>query len=401
VRHLERGGTVPVEWHVASATSLPFPDASFDAIVCVQVLCYVKEPAVALREMARVLRDHGRILVLDTDWRARLLATSNEERMARVLSAMDRTVGFADMHLPPKLPSLALSAGLRPTQARGFSLLRVGSFEPGSYFDVGAWGCEAEDVSNADVEAFLHEQRCLSETGAFFFSCPRTLLLLCHAPPARSALTCAKLPALPHEAPRKWPAGTESVGVVSAVEGERAGAASAAGVSIRVATARDCQSIVDIWNWYIRETALTFTSDLKSVSTLEQTMVSKAAAAEPFLCAVLDDVVVGFATYGSFRSGPGYKHTVEHSLYVSRACCGCGIGKALLSALETYASAAGVRVIVGGISSVNERALAFYTRMGYEQAGRMADVGRKFEQWLALVLMQRVLTSPVAQASCE
>ena len=50
--------------------TLPHADASFDVITCVQVLSYVPDPVAALAEMARVLRKpHGRILVLDTDWR--------------------------------------------------------------------------------------------------------------------------------------------------------------------------------------------------------------------------------------------------------------------------------------------------------------------------------------------
>lgn len=169
-----------VDFTVGSAVALPFESATFDAIVCVQTLCYVPEPSRALREMHRVLRPGGRALILDTDWRTRILATSDAARMDRVLSAVDSAFGFADRHLPPKLPALAAASGLRAADVRGFTLARAGSFDATSYFDVGAWAphAEGQGVPSEEVRAWLEEQQALSADGGFFFSCTRTMLLL-------------------------------------------------------------------------------------------------------------------------------------------------------------------------------------------------------------------------------
>jgi ubiquinone/menaquinone biosynthesis C-methylase UbiE len=49
----------------ASAEALPFPDDHFDRVVSASALHYFEDPATALREMHRVVRPGGRVLVLD------------------------------------------------------------------------------------------------------------------------------------------------------------------------------------------------------------------------------------------------------------------------------------------------------------------------------------------------
>ncbi|MGI9116929.1 MAG: methyltransferase domain-containing protein [Gaiellales bacterium] len=63
-----RAAGVAIELATGDASALPFPDASFDAAVLVQVIEYVPDAVGALREIARVLRPGGRLLVCDTDW---------------------------------------------------------------------------------------------------------------------------------------------------------------------------------------------------------------------------------------------------------------------------------------------------------------------------------------------
>lgn len=55
----------PVEVVRASGDALPFADATFDTVVATLVLCSVSDPAVTLREIARVLRPGGRYLFLE------------------------------------------------------------------------------------------------------------------------------------------------------------------------------------------------------------------------------------------------------------------------------------------------------------------------------------------------
>ncbi|WP_083100430.1 GNAT family N-acetyltransferase [Pseudophaeobacter leonis] len=157
---------------------------------------------------------------------------------------------------------------------------------------------------------------------------------------------------------------------------------------IRQAQPQDAATITRIANSLIRDTLFTFTTQERSPEDIAARLRDATA---PFLLAEIDGRVVGFATYGPFRSGPGYRHTQEHSIQLTQAAQGRGLGRALMQRLEDVARQNGVHVLVAGISGANPRAVAFHAAIGFTQSGHMAQVGHKWGQWLDLILMQKQL----------
>lgn len=104
-----------------------------------------------------------------------------------------------------------------------------------------------------------------------------------------------------------------------------------------------------------------------------------------------DGAVLGYASYGAFRAYSGYRHTVEHSVYVRSDARGQGIGKALLVRLIERARAQGLHVMVGGLEANNAASLALHATQGFTETARMPEVGRKFDRWLTLVFVQKIL----------
>lgn len=160
-------------------------------------------------------------------------------------------------------------------------------------------------------------------------------------------------------------------------------------VILRAARPADAPAIAAIWNPVIRDTTITFTTLEKTEAGLATDMAAKAAAGQPFLVAEEDGMLLGFATYGAFRSGPGYAHVAEHTVILAPAARGKGIGTALIAALCDHARAAGIVQMIGGISAENTAGLAFHARAGFTEIARLPGVGAKFGRTIDLVLMAR------------
>jgi phosphinothricin acetyltransferase len=160
---------------------------------------------------------------------------------------------------------------------------------------------------------------------------------------------------------------------------------------IRAARAGDAAGIVAIWNPVIRDTIVTFNSVEKTEGEVVALIAEKEAAGFVFLVAEAEGAVVGLATYGQFRGGFGYRKTVEHTIVLGPEARGRGFGRALLAEIEGHARASGHHSIWAGVSGENEDGAAFHARMGYEFVAKLSEVGRKFERWHDLVLMQKRL----------
>ena len=108
----------------------------------------------------------------------------------------------------------------------------------------------------------------------------------------------------------------------------------------------------------------------------------------PVLAARDDSGVVGFATFGDFRSWPGYRHTVEHTVHVRADRRGQGVGSALVRALLPRAAALDKHVMIGAIDAANAGSIRMHERLGFVRVGHLREVGRKFDRWLDLVFVQ-------------
>jgi len=160
---------------------------------------------------------------------------------------------------------------------------------------------------------------------------------------------------------------------------------------IRDATDADLAAIVAIFNHAVRTTTAVFSTLETDVAARAEWAAARRAKGFPVLVAEADGAVIGFASYGDFRSFPGYRLTVEHSVYVAPEAQRRGAGRALLAALIDHGQAAGFHVMVGGIDADNAPSLALHRALSFEETGRMAEVGAKFGRWLSLVFMQRAL----------
>jgi phosphinothricin acetyltransferase len=165
-------------------------------------------------------------------------------------------------------------------------------------------------------------------------------------------------------------------------------------VHVRPATEADLPAITHLFNILIPTTATAWRDHLADDDEMDAWWADQEARGNPVLVAVVDGRVVGYTTWTGFRGGdrfPGYRQTVEHTIHVDGDQHGRGVGRALVEALVDEARRRGVHVVVGAVDSENEGSLAFHRALGFTEVGRMPEVGRKFDRWLDLVLLQRIV----------
>jgi L-amino acid N-acyltransferase YncA len=161
---------------------------------------------------------------------------------------------------------------------------------------------------------------------------------------------------------------------------------------IRPATVLDAAAIAQIWNPWIRDTAVTFNAVEKRPEDMAGMIVARTTAGHGFLVADEDGAVLGFATYAQFRGGVGYARTMEHSILLAPDVRGRGLGRTLLTAVETHAHDAGAHQMLAGVSAENADGLHFHRAMGYGECARIRDAGHKFGRYMDLVLLQKFLS---------
>jgi SAM-dependent methyltransferase len=159
-----------VEHHVADATALPFADGRFDAVRCERLFMHLPDPEGALREMLRVTRPGGRVVVMDTDWGTRSVDTPEtglERRMARVLAERCLVNGYSGR----RLYGMMVRAGLTdlhvdvvPLHVTDYGLWRLLS-----RLDLAGEIAVREGAMTADEVRRLDESwRALGDAGTFF-----------------------------------------------------------------------------------------------------------------------------------------------------------------------------------------------------------------------------------------
>jgi L-amino acid N-acyltransferase YncA len=162
-------------------------------------------------------------------------------------------------------------------------------------------------------------------------------------------------------------------------------------MQIRDAVEGDLATMCAILNPEIRETTATWTTVERSHRAMRRWWMDLRRDGYPTLVATDGDGIIGYASYGRFRTWPGYWRTAENSVYVARGMQGRGIGKVLLQALITRAEYQGLSNLIGVIGADREPSLRLHIACGYREVGRLPGVGIKFEASLDMVMMQRAL----------
>jgi phosphinothricin acetyltransferase len=160
--------------------------------------------------------------------------------------------------------------------------------------------------------------------------------------------------------------------------------------ALREATDGDQQAILEIYNDAVLHTTATFDLEPRSWEEQQRWFQEHRLPYAVFV-ATVEGRVIGWGSLSRFRPRPGYRFTAEDSIYVDDDFRRRGIGAALLERLIDAAYRGRFHSIMALIDGDNAVSVRLHERFGFRQVGTFRQVGFKFDRWLDVVHMQRMV----------
>lgn len=168
-----------------------------------------------------------------------------------------------------------------------------------------------------------------------------------------------------------------------------------ANIEIRPANVSDAKELLGIYSYYVEKTAISFEYDVPTAEEFEG-RIRNISEKYPYLVAVCDGKIVGYAYAGVFKNRAAYDHCVETTIYLAQGVEKQGIGKKLYDQLETELKARGIKNLYACIAvcDVEDEYLTnnswqFHEHIGYTLVGRFHKCGYKFDKWYDMIWMEK------------
>jgi phosphinothricin acetyltransferase len=162
-------------------------------------------------------------------------------------------------------------------------------------------------------------------------------------------------------------------------------------IQVRHATGQDLPRLLEIYNDIILNTTAVYDYEPHTLDMRRQWWETKKSQGFPVFVAEQQEKILGFSSIGPFRAWAAYKYSAENSVYVAAEARGMGVGKLLIPPLMDAAKKLGLHTIIAGIDATNEASLRLHRSFGFEEVAHFKEVGWKFERWLDLKFLQKMI----------
>jgi len=151
---------------------------------------------------------------------------------------------------------------------------------------------------------------------------------------------------------------------------------------IRQIKLNDTEAIIDIYNYYISNSIVSFEEEPVSANEMKERIDEVLAARFPWLVAEENGKIIGYAYASEWNVRSAYKHSAEVTVYLSHLKITKGWGTKLYAALFTALKKQSIHVVIGGISLPNSASIALHEKFGMAKVAHFKEVGYKYDKWI-------------------
>jgi phosphinothricin acetyltransferase len=159
---------------------------------------------------------------------------------------------------------------------------------------------------------------------------------------------------------------------------------------LRICTPPDAAQICEIYNYYVRETVITFEESPVPEANMAQ-RISDVTSHLPWLVWEADGAIIGYAYAAPWKARAAYRHSVESSVYLAPQVTGRGLGSQLYAALIAELRQRGLHCVIGGAALPNPASVALHEKLGFHKVAQFPEVGFKFGQWVDVAYWELIL----------
>ena len=169
-------------------------------------------------------------------------------------------------------------------------------------------------------------------------------------------------------------------------------------MTIRSAAIEDAGRLLEIYEYYVKNTAISFECDVPSLEEFRN-RIAYTLGKYPYLLIEEDGVIQGFAYAGIFKERAAYNHCCEVTIYLDCDAKGKGYGRALYEMLEEALRKIGIINLYACIADpitedeyLTRNSEHFHQHMGYTKVGEFHKCGYKFDRWYNMIWMEKIIS---------
>ena len=152
-------------------------------------------------------------------------------------------------------------------------------------------------------------------------------------------------------------------------------------MTIREVSPNDARAICDIYNDYVRDTAISFETEPVTEHEMEQRIGRITIGGYPFYVGETGDGIAGYAYINRWNNRCAYTSTAEITIYLDKDKTGKGYGTLLYDHLLKNIDRQKIHVLIAGICIPNDESIRLHEKFGFRQVSCMKEIGYKLGQW--------------------